>query len=219
MRKLFRSLLSLSLAMAIALTFTPMNAVAASYPQITVASEGLVKAVYYAGGSFKNAGYSIITNQLVDSDSGYDVYDVRIIINRPTFGKNEVIKVVNDLKKKKTDNFRDFMPVVINNKGTELDKGIKFKGKIDTENCSGHTRYRVKSKNTTYKLNVRNHIEYSFKLYVKDGKKNVYVGIAGIRNGQLTENTYKQYVKNKINYYKAGYGNIKSGYIVAVKIS
>ncbi|WP_408070429.1 hypothetical protein [Butyrivibrio sp. JL13D10] len=221
MKRSIKALLSLVLAAVIAISSNPINSVAAKKASpVTISSSGYIKAVYARGEGWKKSWYSITTRKIKDVDDGYDVFDVRIVINRPAFSREDVVNTVLDMNRWRTRSMRDFYPVIIARNGGEYERGIRMrKYTLDRENSSGTITYKGKRGRTTYSLKVRSHAEYTFRAYVKDGKKNVYVGLAGLRAGQIGDSTYNRLSEGEIGYFKAGYGSSKSGYICAVRIS
>ncbi|WP_029320155.1 hypothetical protein [Butyrivibrio sp. AE3004] len=214
--KRFKSLLSFVLVLTLACVFTPITASAAPV-KVDIGYSGSVKAIYYQGGPVRSASYSITSELITDRDEGYDVYSVRIKLDTPKLTKNGFLNTFADCKKKGRTSILDFTPVFINKNGGDL-KGVKWKGGFDKENSSKLYKVKVKYNKKSYSFNWRDHCEYEYKVYVKNGVKGVYVGVAGLRNGQISSSTYSSWKQNQIDYVQAGFGSSKRGFIVAGKI-
>lgn len=220
MRKVLKSFAALMLALVVAFTATGTTVEAAS-AKVAFNNSGKVNCVYYKGAKAKKAKFKMNSSQYVNtflaSDGvTYDQYSVNVQIERPNLSNGDIINIVNE-SKKKGGNIYDYALVIIGADGNSrsdvrTSMSINYSESSQSKvlkTVSGYRRYYISGwrKKTVFSGNV----------YVPSGTTGVYVGFAGLRSGQMTKKQVKQFGKG--NYYKAGFGNKKKGYVVAGQIS
>ncbi|MBE5845499.1 MAG: hypothetical protein E7302_15250 [Butyrivibrio sp.] len=220
MKKVLKSFAALMLALVVAFTATGTTVEAAS-AKVTFKNSGKVSTVLYKGAKAKKAKFKLNSAQYVrtfpaTNGNFYDEYDVNLQIERPSYSKGDVINIVTEAKKKGTGAYYDYVPVIIGadgnyrtDCGTTLSVDYSASSKSKTIYAtSGYRRYWISG--------WRKKTVWSGKIQVPSGSTGVYVGFAGLRAGQITKKQIKNL--NKANYYKAGFGNKKKGYVVAGQI-
>lgn len=217
LKKTLKMCAALMLALVIAITATGTTAEAASV-KVTKKNSGKVSCVYYKGAKAKKAKVSISSNYKYSlTYSGYDVYDVTVTINRASLSKNDIIKTVKESRKKGSD-IMDYVLVVIDGNGNQLSVPASFYTSYSQSSSSktlkatsGNTRYSIYGwmKKTVYTGTV----------YVPRGTTGVYVGVAGLRNGQIKKSVYNKWKNGSKTYYGAGFGKTKKGYVLAGQIA
>ncbi len=217
LKKALKMCTALLLALVIAISATGTTAEAASV-KVTKKNSGKVSCVYYKGAKAKKAKVNISSNyKYTLTYSGYDVYNVEVTLTRPSLSKSDIIKTVKESRKKGT-NIMDYTLVAIDGNGNELSnvttsiyKSYSASSASKTLTArSGYTRYSIYgwTKKTVYTGSV----------YVPRGTTGVYIGVAGLRNGQMKKSVYNKWYNGTKTYYSAGFGKSKKGYVLAGQI-
>ena len=227
MKKLVKQLLALTLALVIGFTFMPVKAQAGGR-KVTIKNSGTVKTVPYKGGRAKKGTFtfSSVGNYYFlkgSTDEGKQVfykYDVTITLKQPKLSKNDIIKVVKETKKKNYANgYMTFEPVVIDSAGNVI-RDIDYSMKLNTDKSSAMKTLVARQGRQSYKMfQWRNVKVYEFSMFVPAERTDVNVGLAGLRNGQLKKSAYSKYMSDKIDYYAAGFGKNKNGFIIAGRVT
>jgi len=217
LKKALKMCTALLLALVIAITATGTTAEAASV-KVTKKNSGKVSCVYYKGAKAKKAKVSISSSYKYSlTYSGYDVYDVTVTINRPSLSKNDIIKTVKE-SRKKGSNIMDYALVVIDGNGNQL--SIPWSLYTSYSQSSSSKTLRATSGNTRYSIyGWMKKTVYTGTVYVPRGTTGVYVGVAGLRNGQIKKSVYNKWKNGSKTYYTAGFGKSKKGYVLAGQIA
>ena len=237
MKQIMKQLLALSLALIVAFTFTPVNAQAAGR-KVTFSTSGKVKTVMYKGAKAKTGTFTLISTKnptpyvmkngtLYQQSKNeadlpvYYKYEVSMTIRNPRLTKNDVVKTIQEINKKKYDKtYNVFCPVFIDANGNDLDvSNLKINGGFSSSDSSKSKTLSARSgRKRYYMYNYRTVNTYNYTVYAPATAKDIYFGFAGLRNGQLKKKTRSKFKSGKIDYYGAGFGNKKKGYIIAGSI-
>ncbi|WP_029322437.1 hypothetical protein [Butyrivibrio sp. AE3004] len=221
MKRGLKQLLALLLALVVAINFTPFKAQAAG-PKVTLSRSGKVKTVMYKGGKAKTSSFTMIVEKgaptVFDPDTNapvYDEYYVRIKIKRFKMSKKDIIKTVKESRRRK-GGISTYVPIVIDSKGNYITNCIFEGALLHSESDYGRTLKAKQGRTTYYIYNWRNYSTYAYRLTLNHGTTGIYIGFAGLRNGQLTKNASRKKMKD---YYSAGYGKNKKGFIIAGSVT
>lgn len=217
----------MALAITLATTFTPVNAIAAksNMGRVVMASSGNVYSVLYPGGKAKKARFSVeyylkddTTSDNEENFVEYKSYEVTVRINRSHLTKSEIIKAVNEMKRKDVT-FNDYTPLIIDNEGDRA-INLAITGGFRADLSSAPKKQVAKTKKYNYSFNNwRKQSVYRYRLVVPADHESVYVGVAGLRNGFPSKAAYRDFKNNRINFYNAGYGSAnKKGYAFVTKV-
>ena len=237
MKTIYKRLLTIVLVFALAISFTPIRTLAAKdnnndkgkkekveYGTVVKANSGTISTIMYPGAKAKKASFKITSekgDRYIDTNNNnkeYDCYEVTITLNKSKLSSKDINKSLYDYRKKK-GTLQDYAIIMIDKDGKSA-KGIKVDGGINEYLSSAPQQLKAKDgKKTNYFGGWRKIVVYTFRIMVPENSKGVYVGVAGLRNGQLTKDTKKQYQSDKINFYKAGYGNNNRGYCYVKRIN
>lgn len=224
MKKIIRQMLALTLALVVAFTFAPVKAQAAGV-KVTKSRSGSVKAVYYKGGPAKKATFKMTSTKLnyvwktKDGQKVYDCYEVVVTLKRPKLSKTDIIKSVNESVKKKTK-VNDFTIVAVDANGNPVDDGGILNANVDYTLTSPKRTIKAKQGRVTYSINdwlKKTVVKYE--VLVPQGQTGMYIGIAGLKNGQISKAKANKFKDSKINYIKAGYGSSKKGFVIAGSVT
>ncbi|MCR5343717.1 MAG: hypothetical protein K6E70_10205 [Butyrivibrio sp.] len=125
MKKMFKQLAALMLALILALSFSPteVRAAASLCGKLYTSSSGNVYSVLYPGGTPRKARYTInstlVEDKLLDTNDvfvEYRSYQVEIRINRSNLSKKDIINSRNDCRRKNTG-FGDYKTIIIDRDG------------------------------------------------------------------------------------------------------
>jgi len=218
MKKIVKQILAMALALAIAFTFAPVEAQAAGV-KLTKKNSGKVSCVYYKGAKAKKASFSMTAtnggpyyNRYTGAQ--YNKYTVSVKLKRSNLSKNDIIRTVQE-SRKKGGNISDYVMIVTDAQGNAVNDCI-IDGYTDYANSSSSKTLKARSGYTTYYIwNWRTTTAYTYDIYVPYDKAGVYVGFAGLRNGQLKKSKVDALSNGEISYYKAGFGKNKKGFAIA----
>ncbi len=145
----------------------------------------------------------------------YDAYDVVVTIKRPKLSKSDIIKTVKE-SKKKGGHVNDFCLIVVDENGNKVTDGGLNGGSLDTQSSSSSKTLKAKEGRKNYYIwNWRKTAVYKYQVVVPHGQKNVYVGFAGLKNGQIKKSKEDKLSDGNITYFSAGFGSKKKGFIIA----
>ena len=219
MKRLLKQLSAILLVFALIVSLTPTSVSAASI-KVTKKNSGKVSTVLYPGARAKKAT-ATIESALFKSDveeNGvlYDIYSVRITLVKANLSKRDVVGAVKDGLRKKVP-ASDYSPVLIDKNGNDV-KNVVVDGGLKSYSTprnivarSGRKRYTIYEWSKT--------LVYTYGIAIPKDHDKVYIGFAGLRNGQMKKSIRNKYISNKINYYKAGFGSTKKGFIIAAPIN
>lgn len=218
MKKIVKQILAMALALAIAFTFAPVEAQAAGV-KLTKKNSGKVSCVYYKGAKAKKASYSMtaVNNGVIqDYRTGayYNKYTVSVKLKRSNLSKNDIVRTVKE-SRKKGGNISDYVLIVTDAQGNALND-VAIDGYMDYANSSSSRTLKARSGYTTYYIwGWRKTTTYTYTVYVPYEKAGVYIGFAGLRNGQIKKSKVDAFTDGEINYYQAGFGKNKKGFAIA----
>ena len=236
MKRLVKQLLALTLALVVGFTFVPVNVQAAGR-KVTVKNSGAVKSVLYKGGKAKNANFNFKSVKDPDeyvitggyymkkgaSDEGKQVfnkYEVSMTLKMPKLSKNEIEKIVKETKKKKyARSYVTYATVFVDSKGNPIKDVDIFGGFNENKSSTPKTLVAHRGRHYYRMFTWRNKVTYEYTVYIPAGRTDVNLGFAGLRNGQLKSTTMTKYSNNKIDYYAAGFGKNKKGFIIAGSVT
>ncbi len=224
MKKLSKQLLALMLALVVAFTFAPVKAQAANV-KVKISRSGKVKAVYYKGGKAKKASFSMTSvkqeNGMIDKNTGkeYDLYEVTATLKRAKLSKTEIAKTIQE-SRKKGGHINDYMLVLVDANGDKISDGGIYSGGVDYGSSSSSKTLKAKEGYRNYYIyGWRKTTTYKYKVLVPKGQNNVYLGFAGLKNGQVKKSKVDKIENGGIPYYKGGFGNKKKGFVVAGSVA
>ena len=227
MKKMFKQLAALMLALILALSFSPteVRAAASLCGKLYTSSSGNVYSVLYPGATPRKARYTInstlVEDKLLDTNDDfveYRSYQVEIRINRSNLSKKDIINSRNDCRRKDTG-FQDYKTIIIDKDGDPV-YNITVSGGFRRDLSSPGKRLKAKDRKKTYYLNDwQKETVYVYRVLIPDDHDPVYFGVVGLRNGQLTNRNKKLYREGRINFFNAGYGSTKRGYAYVRRIN
>ncbi|WP_408070929.1 hypothetical protein [Butyrivibrio sp. JL13D10] len=224
MKKILKQMVALTLALVVAFTFAPVKAQAAGV-KVTKSRSGSVKAVYYKGGPAKKATFKMTSTKLNyvrktnDGQKVYDCYEVVVTLKRPKLSNTDIIKSVSESVKKNTK-VNDFTIVAIDANGNTVDDGGIFNANVDMALSSSKKTIKAKQGRHIYYINdwVKKEV-VKYEVLVPHGQTGIYIGIAGLKNGQVSKSKDTKYKNGKISYIKGGYGSSKKGFVIAGSVT
>ncbi len=218
LKKTLKMCAALMLALVIAITATGTTAEAASV-KLTKANSGKVSCVLYKGAKAKKATFKLNSSTFRYHSSlypGYDVYDVNVTLTRANLSKTDIIKTVKESKKKGT-NILDYAMIMVDANGNSV-SGLNYTYPSYSDSSSYKT-LKATSGNTRYYISGwRKKTVYTGSVYIPQGQS-VYLGFAGLRNGQIKKSVYNKWINGNKTYYSAGFGKTKKGYAIAGQIA
>ncbi|WP_026494774.1 hypothetical protein [Butyrivibrio sp. WCD3002] len=223
MKKALKTMVAMFLALALALTCVPQTAEAAS--KITVVSPGKSKNVQtklYKGAGKHTAKVTFNEMSYVGQSRGLNVYHVAITVKNTKITQAEANGLSMEYRKKYFSNWYSTALVLTDSKGNDI-TGTKAAISQDYYQCIDSGTYKKTSNYSRGYLRYRDTFnyprtrKYSFYLVVPAYETDVYVGIAGLKNGQPTSSKSIQYRYGNITFKQAGFGGKKQN-IVAVKV-
>ena len=229
MKKIFKQLAAITLVFALMLSFSPSNVMAASKNNcgsVTKASSGKVSSIIYGGAKVKRAGFSIYSELVEDTSNDgnedfieYKTQKITVKFVRPTYSKRDILSIRKNLSRVKNKVWEDFKVIIIDEDG-DFPRGITLKGGFDAAASSKPQSITAKLKTGSHSLNGYRKTEvYNYKLLVEKDHHPVYIGVAGLRNGQITNAAKNNYKQNRINFYEAGFGSKKKGFAYVQRIN
>ena len=228
MKKIFKRLAAITLVFALMLSFSPSNVMAASKNcgSVTKASSGKVSSIIYGSAKGRKAGFTISSELVEDTTTDknedfieYKTYRITVKFTRPSYSKHDILSIQNNLNRIKTKGWEDFKVIVIDGNG-DFPRGITLQGGFDADSSSKPQTLTAKHKSGSFSLHGYRKTEvYKYKLLVEADHDPVYIGVAGLRNGQITNAAKNNYKQGKINFYEAGFGSKKKGYAYVQRIN
>ncbi len=223
MKKTLKTIVAMFLALAIALTCVPQTAEAAA--KITTAGVGKTKNVQmklYKGAGKHTAKVKFNEMSYVGTTNGFNVYHVTITVKNTKISQAEANGLSKEYRKKWFNNWYSTALVLTDSQGNDIngvkavfdsyDYQVKDSGKY--KKTSSYTKGYFRYHDTFRYPKTRT---FSFYVDVPTYETDVYVGIAGLKNGQLTSTKEIQYKYGTINWKQAGFGGNKKN-IVATKV-
>ncbi len=223
MKKALKTMVAMFLAFALALTCVPQTAEAAS--KITVVGVGKSKNVQtklFKGAGKHTAKVKFNEMTLVASQDGYNVYHVGITVKNTKLSQAEANGLSREYRKKWFSNWYSTALVLTDAKGNDI-SGKKAAISSTQYQCIDSGNYSKTSNYTKGYFRYKDTFNYpktrtfSFYLVVPVYETDVYVGIAGLKTGQLTSAKVSLYNYGYINFKQAGFGGNKKN-IVATKV-
>ncbi len=228
MKKIMKQMLALMLALVVAFTLAPVNAQAAG--KVKFANSGKVKAVMYKGAKAKKASFSLnsvkikeaVPLEWANGEKGYyDEYEVTLNLKKAKLSKTDIIKTVKESRKKGGKIASDCTFLIDANGNTlkgNSDGVFVQSGGLDYSASSSSKSLKAKEGRTTYYIwSWRKTEVYKYKIYIEHGKTGIYLGVAGLKKGQIKEKNQDKLKDGAITYTKAGFGN-KKGFAIAGSI-
>ena len=227
MKRILKSLISIALVFSLGISLNPVNALAASkrYGTIVKSTSGYVSTTLYPGAKPKKAKFKIqtelVNDTLIDTNDDfieYSEYKVSVTIDRKNLTKKEIVNIVKDIKNKKTS-FNDYIAIFIDKDGDPA-SNIIVSGGMDDDLSSPGERVEAKYNKRIYYINSYRKVSVlTYKVLIPHGGEAVYFGVAGQKNGQITNDNRSKYRQRRINFYQAGYGNSKRGFAYVKKLN
>ena len=223
MKKILKQFLAMALALAIAFTFAPVEAQAAS--KITTVAVGKTKKVqakFYKGANAHSSKVTFNNVTLVGSAGGYNVYQVDFTLKNTKLSQAEANGISKEIRKKGLANWSAYTYVITNNKGQDISSQVI----IDPYNSSIVNSTSTYSKKANYtvgyiryrdKVSYYKQVKFSLRIWVPESTSGVYVGIAGLKNGQPSYTKSYAYQYQGATFTSTGYGGKKAN-IVATKL-
>lgn len=224
MKRLSKQIFAILMVLFLVLSISPLQANAASKKNVTIskAKQGTVNAIMYKGakpqkGTFTMKSKMIQSNVTLGSKkTKYDIYNVRLVLTQKKLSNNYAAMSVKEMNAI-SDAVRDFQLILVDSKGNVIKDAINLVG-IKYGDSSPVQLISGKIGGKTYSLyNWRKKIVFEGQVSIPH-KKDAYIGFAGLRSGQIKTATAKKFENNKIDYYTAGFGSTKKGYIVVKKL-
>lgn len=217
MKKIVKQMMALVLALALAITFMPVNVQAAS--KIKFANSGKVKVVYYKGAKAKKGTFTLETlntGKEVTLRDGRECfqYICKVKVERPKLSKSDIVKTVKESKKKK-GKIADYCTILVDENGNPI-SDIPVDGYLDYNSSSSSKTLKAKEGRRNYYIySYRKTTVHVFNVYIpKDRTSGVYMGVAGLKKGQIKKSKMDKFQDGKISYTAAGFGNKKDFTIV-----
>ncbi len=223
MKRFFKQFLAMMLVFIIVLSISPLQVGAAAKKNITISKtkKATVKSVMYKGAKPTTATFSMNckktkTGVTVGSNK-YDIYNITLTLNSKKLSGSYAAKAVKQMNAI-GQHVYTFQPIVIDKKGKMLKNVVSY-AYLD-KNKSSNTKVISGTVNgKRYSLyDWRQKEVYQFQLSIPQKTKECYIGFAGLRNGQIKTSLDQKFTNGKIDYYAAGFGSSKKGFIVVKKV-
>ena len=230
MKRIFKRLAAIALVFALILSFSPSNAMAAQkkkYGIVHSSNSGYVSSILYGKAKPRKAHFVISTELQEDTTTDtvndfieYKTYKVTVTITRPTYSKKDIIGIRNNLRRIKAKGWNDFRIIIMDPDG-DYPRGMTLTGGFNASASSKSQTLTAKEKKVSHNLYSYRKVEvYNYKILVTADHDPVYIGVAGLGNGQLTTANKNNYAEGRINFRQAGWGSSsKKGYAYVTRIN
>ncbi|WP_026526625.1 hypothetical protein [Butyrivibrio sp. VCD2006] len=222
MKRILKQLSAIVLIFALAFSFAPIKTQAAGV-KLTKSRSGKISSVMYKGARPKKASFKLSSTLLRSSVKAsnqqlYDEYEVSISLTLSKLSKKDIMKIVQEAKKRNGGQIDDYTPIYVDKNGNSITDLIVENGSYVSRSSTAKTLVARKGRHVYRIYNWKKKIAYSYKVLVPLGHDTVYLGYAGLRNGQLKKATMNKLNNKTISYYAAGFGKNKKGYAMAGSI-
>ncbi len=223
MKRFCKQFLALLLVLMMVFSISPIQAAAAKKNvTISKAKKGTVYSIWYKGAKPVKATFSASvkkykTGVTYGDDTLYDIYNVTLTLNNQKPSGVYAAKAVKE-QHAIGQKVYTFQPIITDSKGKAL-KNIIYNANMDMAKSSNQVILSGKVNGQHYSLyNWRKKDVFKYEISIPQKQKECYIGFAGLRNGQIKTALDQKFTNEKIDYYKAGFGSSKKGYIVIKKV-
>ena len=222
MKRFLKQLSVIVLIFALVFSFAPIKTQAAGI-KLKKSRSGKVSAVMYKGARPKKASFkmsSTLLRSVINKNTGqlYDEYEISITLSMPKLSKKDIMKTVQEARKRNGGQIDDFTPIYVDKNGNNVSDISIESGSYISHSSASKTLIARKGRHVYRINNWKKKISYSYKILIPQGHDTVYLGYAGLRSGQLKRKTMNKLNNNTINYYSAGFGKNKKGYAIAGQV-
>ena len=206
MKKILKNSLTLLLVLALAFSFAPISAEAASNAKFKNSRNGKVCSVLYKGCKAKKASFSMNSPYTgtgayyVNGIPGmYDVYNVNLTLTRPSLSKNDVARIGDESLGRGANAYYTYSLIITDSKGNTVND-VAVEGGIDYAASSSPKDLTARSNRLRYRYTLydyRKTTVFNYTVYIPQGHDTVYMGFAGLRGGQPNKKTASKLTSGK----------------------
>ena len=223
MKKNFKTIVGLGLALAITFTAMPQTVQAgAKITRAQVGSTKKVQAKLYKGAPAHKAKVKFNSMVYMGTANGLNIYSVDFELKNTKLSQNEANGISRETRKKNLSSWNSYTCVLTDSNGSDI-SGVAAIAPTYSTITNSSSNYTKKS---NYRVGYRRYIDtiyypksIRYKLYVGVPvyETDVYVGIAGLSKGQPSSSKSLAYKSGNITFTGAGYGKGKKN-IVAIRL-